>query len=494
MRWRALIISLSLLGSVNIHGEDLLLYAPFDAAADAAIARGNAANLGGLAVGFTTGMRGQAFVLRTDCRFAVERNFRPQAGTVAVWVRPHWDGAEAASHYVFCIYGQRDLPHSWAVNRFNVAFGAGRCAFTIFTSAEGKTFSVSAPVDGWKKGQWHHVAATWANVNSGKPDGEMRLYLDGALSGRVVGKQIDVGPTDTVMGIGRDQDASPDYGDADFDDLFIYGRPLTDAEIAAGVARVKAAELYDESVQPSAGPPLPGWWRMEWPFRVKVPLPAEPGAFVQCPLKVAADLTALGVNGMVNHDSVQVVEDGAKEPLPRRVADGLVEWQTPKAARGFHLYFDTHRYSVEAPLVAKRKGVQMAETPTPPPAPDYATLAYGKPWDFDDGTFSGIDQWGDKPEFLRNKKVQDGILSMDVSQDPFFIWGDMWGQVQKVGQKVAIDLDKFPVLEMKVRQSVSRAMWELYGRPGTSDHLLHHEFPVSGSGWQRLRIDLKKEA
>ncbi|MBM4085353.1 MAG: hypothetical protein FJ272_11230, partial [Planctomycetes bacterium] len=233
---------------------------------------------------------------------------------------------------------------------------------------------------------------------------------------------------------------------------------------------------------------------MEWPFRVKVPLPAEPGAFVQCPLKVAADLTALGVNGMVNHDSIQVVEEGSNDPLPRRVADGLVEWQSPKAARGFLLYFDTHRYSVEAPLVARRKVVPVRDAPAPPPAPDYATLAYGKPWDFDDGTFSGIDQWGDKPEFLRNKKVQDGILSMDVSQDPFFIWGDMWGQVRKVGQKVAIDLDKFPVLEMKVRQSVSHAMWEIYGRPGTSDRLLHHEFPVSGSGWQRLRMDLKKDA
>ena len=131
-----------LLLALPVRGDDLLLYAPFDGSADAAIARGDARNLGGLGLNFIGGIRGQAIVLENDCRFATPGNFRPEQGAVAVWVRPRWNGSDATSHYVFCIYGQRDLPHAWAVNRWNVAFGDGKCAFTIFTRTEGKTFSV----------------------------------------------------------------------------------------------------------------------------------------------------------------------------------------------------------------------------------------------------------------------------------------------------------------------------------------------------------------
>ncbi len=83
---------------------------------------------------------------------------------------------------------------------------------------------------------------------------------------------------------------------------------------------------------------------------------------------------------------------------------------------------------------------------------------------------------------------------MQVEQDPWFIWGDMWGQVDETSRKVAIDLSRFPVLEMRVWQSVNQANWDLYGRPGTSTRLLHYEFPVIGAGWHRIRIDLRKEA
>ena len=90
-------------------------------------------------------------------------------------------------------------------------------------------------------------------------------------------------------------------------------------------------------------------------------------------------------------------------------------------------------------------------------------------------------------------KVENGILSMDVSVDPFFIWGDMWGQVDTTHQKLAIDLDKYPVLEMRVRQSVDSAPWELFGRVGAAESLLNHKFTVTGKAWQRLHIDLRHD-
>jgi len=42
---------------------------------------------------------------------------------------------------------------------------------------------ISVPAN-WKANQWHHVAVTWTNFNSGKPDAEWALYVDGAKAGQ----------------------------------------------------------------------------------------------------------------------------------------------------------------------------------------------------------------------------------------------------------------------------------------------------------------------
>ncbi len=519
--------------------DEVLLYAPFDGTADAVVllearppepaaapgrareARGDVRNLGSPGLNFTDGIRGRALVVQDDCRYAVPGNFRVQEGTVAVWLRPHWEASSPAPHYLFCLYGKRDLPRSWAVNRWNIAFAGGQCVFTIYSQTEGATFSVSAPIANWKPREWHHVAATWRNVNSGKPDAEMTLFLDGAPAGSLTARQIDVGPVDDVMALGRDQDASPDYADADCDDFFVYGIALSAQTIAEGVRIVKGDEPYERplSADPHNLPPAPtqraeastrrveGWWNTAWPFRAEVVCegPASPGnVYWQCPLSLGADLAGLGCAAALDKDSLRVVASTRRvvahegqNPLPARFEDGLAEWQAPGATRKFHIYFQAARYLLDKPLVTHRLSpgrLAPPPPPPPPPPPDYATTAFGKPWDFDDGSFCGIDQWGNKPEFVRNKKVANGILSMDVQDDAYFIWGDMWGQVPSVNQKVAIDLEKFPVLEMRVRQSVNQAKWKLYGRPGTSERLLSYDFAVGGSDWQRIRIDLRKDA
>lgn len=42
---------------------------------------------------------------------------------------------------------------------------------------------ISVPAK-WKSGQWHHVAVTWTNFNSGKPDATWSLYIDGEHKGQ----------------------------------------------------------------------------------------------------------------------------------------------------------------------------------------------------------------------------------------------------------------------------------------------------------------------
>ncbi|MBT4868248.1 MAG: LamG domain-containing protein, partial [Planctomycetaceae bacterium] len=39
----------------------------------------------------------------------------------------------------------------------------------------------------WNDGQWHHVVATWKNVNTGHADGSARIYIDGTLRGTMDG-------------------------------------------------------------------------------------------------------------------------------------------------------------------------------------------------------------------------------------------------------------------------------------------------------------------
>jgi hypothetical protein len=480
-------------------GSDLLLYAPFDGSSDAAIAEGSARQMGSAALGFADGIRGRSVHLSDDCRFATAGNFRPEEGTVAVWLRSSWDAADPASHYVFCLYGDRALSESWRLNRWSVYLVGGQLNMVVWDSA-GRSQGIATKGLRWTPNEWHHVAATWRGINSGRADAELRLYVDGAEMAVVKGVAISVGKTNDVMALGRDEDGSPDYGDADADDLFIYGRALSGQEIADAVQSIRGGAAYDQAASAEKAPVVGGWWNSAWPFRAEVDLPPKAAythqTQLQCPLRAGSDLAEMGLRAAVNPASVRVVDEAGKV-LPSQVEDGLVQWSVPQQdplPRKYFLYFAADRYAVTGPLMAVRQTVSASAPPALPPATDYATVAFGKPWDFEDGTFSGIDQWGNKPEYWLSKKVENGIFSMDVTGDPFFIWGDMWGQVDATNQKINIDLDRFPVLEMRIRQSVSSATWELFGRRGTSDRLYSYKFAVNGTGWQRVRIDLKRDA
>jgi hypothetical protein len=59
---------------------------------------------------------------------------------------------------------------------------------------------------------------------------------------------------------------------------------------------------------------------------------------------------------------------------------------------------------------------------------------------------------------------------------------------------VDIDLGRYHVLEIRLRQSLPQTTWCVYGRVKGTDSLLNLDFPVSGTGWQTLRIDLAKRA
>ena len=490
-------------------GQDLLLYMPFDGRVEAALSQGSPIPKSvSDAIAFTPGLRGLCARIDSDCRLSTPGNFRREAGTVAFWLRPPWDGRDQTGRTLFCLYGHRTLKLSWMKNRWSIVAGRGQLGLSVYGADSGQRVSLSSSIATWQRGQWHHVAMTWRNFNSGRADAEFGLYLDGERVGAKKGLRIEVGPVSDTLDIGRDSDASPDYAQADFDELHIYGQALSPEEIRQAVALVRA--VTSEPVLPARkGSWRPEWWNDAWRFRCRVEVPASGAASdaaARLPFDLQSDIAGLGVRGAVDPASVRIVwcdpntGECAKtaRPVPMLLEDNAAVWRAPAASGApikAHVYFGLIECDTATPLFVRsiRRLWPAAPKAGKVPAPDYASDTYGDAWDFDDGDFEGIDQWGNKPWCLKNRKVDNGVLSFDVSEDPWFIWGNMWSQVQGTHRPVAIDLDKYPVLKMRVRQSCPSAEWQIFGRAG-SPALRTHKFTVKGQGWQVVRIDLRKDA
>ena len=489
---------------------DLVLYAPLDGTFEPLLGSSAVRLESAGDLSFAPGLLGQALDLTADCRYDVGQAFPIANGTFAIWVRPYWAPGDQSPHYLMCIYGDPKAPESWCHDRWTVAAQGGNLSFTLYPHEGGQPRAVSAAITDWQPGTWHHVAATWENLNSGAENAALRLFLDGKLAAEVTGVRLDVRQPSSRLDLGRDSDASPDYGEALFDDLFLYARALTAEGISAGVARIRAGSMQVPPL--SASPPrnVPGWVDPTRPYRVLIETPAverdRTDASIEIPLDFGRDLRQLGVTADVDPSTLRLVEPAlaggklAGSGTPLNVEEGRVSWVahglTPaQAQRRFELYFDALPYEHIAPLLVVRQQPRGEPPRNPGAAPkDYATVTWGDPWDFNDGDTEHIDAFGDKPAYFRDIRVVDGALTASVSQDPYLIWGSMWGSEDKGQRQVRLDVDEYSILEMRVRQSVPTAQWAIFGRVLGSDRLLTHKFTVSGLSWQKVRIDLVNEA
>jgi len=495
--------------SVLAAPEPPLLYVPFDGRLSAAVSAGPAAPVNASdGMLYVEGVRGQAVRINADCRFSSKGNFRQAAGTVAFWLRPQWAGGDARGKYLFCLYGGPDAKPEWMHNRWSLVAGSGRLRLFVLGAKPRQRAEASASIQDWQPGQWHHVAATWSGFNSGRGDGQVRLYLDGRLAGESTKVRMDIGQVAERLDVGRDSDGSPNYADADYDDFYIYGRALTQEQIQAAVQRAQSRTAA------AAEPVPPGkwssrWWDSAWRCRCRVEVDVgEGGVAARLPLDVQDEAASLGLQAAVDVGSLRLVPCDARtaacaaeaEPVPVLLEGRDLLWRAapPKAGQTraqYQLYFGLARVNTSTPLFVRKveRTWPRAAGAAKLGVPDYAADTYGDAWDFDEGDFEGIDQWGNRPSCLRNRKVGAGVLSFDVSEDPWFIWGNMWGQVGNTERPVRIDLERYPVLRVRVRQSCSAAQWELYGRVGPG-RLRKHEFTVRGQGWQVVRVDLHSDA
>jgi len=475
---------------------ELLVYHPFESSATPAWATGADAMVAG-PLSYAPGRQGQAVRLKADLRLPVAGNLNPTEGTFAVWVAFDEPGSFAAPHYLWCVYGGGQ--DGWRHNRFSLYASGGLMTFSVWDD-EQQQRAITAPIAGWSAGSWHHVAATWSGLD-GTGQGRLRLYLDGQQAAQADGLAFKLSQVGEFLDIGRDSDGSPDYTDGLLDELYVLSTVASAEEIRAAAMRpANQPGLPAPNAQVVAAP---GWHLPDRPWRVAVALPAadqpRADACFDLPLDFATGAGRIqGASAQLDPGSVQVT-DAMGKVLPWSLSGRGLAFQWPgtiaanQATQAF-VYFALRRYDLSVPLQARSVGRGSA-APGGFELPDYATVTYGDAWDFDEGDDEGIDQWGNAPELIQHE-VADGQLKLKVKQDPWFIWGNMWSQVGQTQRPVAIDVDRWRRLEIRVRQSVPSAEWTLYARPAgkSGESLIHYDLNVSGTGWQTVRVDLVTDA
>ena len=87
---------------------------------------------------------------------------------------------------------------------------------------------VRVPAVGFKSGEWHHVVLSWRNFDTGRADAAAGLYIDG---------KFNRGMMDATIAMEWDIEKTGIYVAVNYlgllDELAVYHRMLTDAEIAS---------------------------------------------------------------------------------------------------------------------------------------------------------------------------------------------------------------------------------------------------------------------
>ena len=493
----ALIVMLPLTGYADV--PQPLVYLPFDRDALVGIGRLDETTvLPEASSAQPNGLRAECLHIASDLRLPTAGNFSVSEGTIAFWMRASWQNPDIG-HTLFCVYGGE--PPQWLHNRWSIWANGNRIAASLYPKQGQKPVALTAETS-LSNGQWHHIAWTWQGIKSSQGNAELALYVDGIEVARHAGVKLDVGTIGTDMHIGRDSDGSPNYADADYDEFYLYPVALP-ADVIRQAAQDQgqpaiATERTEgrDSIHPS-WPEEPRKCR----FQIEVELPAGPAGAItaRVPLGIGKDLSQLGLLETPCSGSLLVRDTQTRAVVTHAVEgdDLLLSLNYDGTAQTKRLIaaFDLNRYDFSQPLAARRQAVP---TTTPDDSgfefADYAQVQCGDAWDFEEGDEDGIERWGNKPSYVTNRRVEDGILKMTVTKDPWFAWGNPWPNPAETDTgPVAIDLEQFNLLEMRIRQSCPGAEWSLFGLPigGT---LKNYDFRVRGTDWQTVRIDLREDA
>ena len=246
--WPLLAAALAAAALVSAGGAPpkLVLHIPFDGSADAAYCAGGALQSSAVHVVYHKGKKGQAAEIgseRFPCGVVLRSSdlFSKQAGSFAVWYKPLWDPADPSHDRVTRTLMTDEKP----------ALGAGHFWITVVRKAVHfawrgrRAEGVSAPIRGWAKGTWHHIVATWDSTEG------IALYLDGELGGeRKMRWRL---PPSHTLYVGANR-RGLNRAEGLLDELYLYDRALTPAEIELACVQNLAAPRAPVRKPPSVGP------------------------------------------------------------------------------------------------------------------------------------------------------------------------------------------------------------------------------------------------
>lgn len=215
--------------------EHTLLLAHFDQGFDADFARGSkAAEVKGARL-VDGGQWGRALDLHggVSLSFDVRDNLKMSAGTLSFWLKPSWDPATPGSHALLSMGLDGDPSGYFVLSQgwWETGGGAGRLYFVLDNQAYMHASSPVFAAMGEHLREWHQVVLTW---HEGKP-GSVFLYVDGEPAASTV-RQCQLRQPRTRLFLGSDAPTGMGAqrpAEALLDELVIYDRELTRAEVAA---------------------------------------------------------------------------------------------------------------------------------------------------------------------------------------------------------------------------------------------------------------------
>ena len=208
---------------------DVLFYAPLDGYVYAAAARGERRPMQVSAdLTYVPGHRGQA-VLPGDAdnvlrfvEYEAEGNFRPEEGTLALWIQPRdWTGTDFGFRYFFMIMDEAACKfYLYRYQQDNLLVIAGN-------GIENQWGSTGLSTKDWQDGQWLHLAVTWK-------DRQVTLYVDGKRVGEMLvppDKYFRGVPGSFFLGQCANWAPTQKHAAAAFNEFVIFSRALSPEEI-----------------------------------------------------------------------------------------------------------------------------------------------------------------------------------------------------------------------------------------------------------------------
>ena len=246
MRSVLLLATIAVLTTTACGVADKVLYAPFDGTSDATGDSGRAYTaMDPFAGPYVQGAVGQARRLggKNTCTYYIEEGFPPAQGTCMMWASPHdWKPA-GNDHFVFFTVFEYPAAENGYIRLilYKIHNETDLTLLIQDTINAKRTSVIKAPIEFWRKREWHHIVFTW--------DAEKyHLYVDGQPAGEAAAVPL---PTEGRWEI---RVGTPYAGWAyvgnetnSIDEFTILDRALTPGEIK---------QMHDE-IAPTLPPPPP---------------------------------------------------------------------------------------------------------------------------------------------------------------------------------------------------------------------------------------------